>query len=147
MSFPLSAEESDDAKKVIWGILEKLSDDAADRFNDAYDQCLDDLCRKIPEDIERGFPPTTNEDASLALSRPTYRVKFETTKKRSRLSSMGVWYVFFWLIDGDGDRVPETLHVVGVRHGRAPAMWSEASEMDQDEDSDLRDDDSPQETG
>lgn len=125
MSFPLSAEESGDAKRIIKGILEKLSDDAADRFNDAYDECLDGLCRKIPEDIERGFPPSPNEDASLALSRPTYRAKFETVKKRSRLSSVGVWYVFFWLIDGDGDRIPETLIVVNVRHGSAPPMWSE----------------------
>jgi hypothetical protein len=128
VSFPLSAEESEDAKKTIKSILEKLSDDVADRFNDAYDQCLDDLCRKIPDDIERGFPPNPNEDASLALSRPTYRAKFETTKRRSRLSSIGVWYVFFWLIDGDGDRTPETLQVVTVRHGSAPNMWNEADE-------------------
>jgi hypothetical protein len=128
VTFPLSAEESDDAKKIIRGILEKLSDDAADRFNDAYDQCLDNLCRKIPEDIELGFPPTPNEDASLALSRPTYRAKFVTTKKRSRLSSVGVWYIFFWLFDGDGDRIPETLRVVTVRYGSAPALWREDSE-------------------
>ena len=125
MTFPLSAEESEDAKKIIRGILEKLSDDAADRFNDAYDKCLDDLCRKIPEDIEQGFPPTPNEDASLALSRPTYRAKFETTKTRARRSSVGVWYVFFLLLDGNGDRIPETLQVVGIRHGSAPSQWSE----------------------
>ena len=134
MSFPLSLEETDKVKKYLKELLDKLSDDAALRFDDAYLACLNDLCRSIPEDIERGFPPTPNEDASLALSRPTYRAKFETTKKRSRLSSVGVWYVFFWLIDGDGDRVPETLHVVGVRHGSAPAMWKEDDESPQETD-------------
>jgi hypothetical protein len=138
VSFPLSWEESDKAEVIVSGIMDKLHEDASWRFGIAYKSCLDDLCRSIPEDIERGFPPTPNEDASLALSRPTYRAKFETTKKRSRLSSEGVWYVFFWLIDGDGDRVPETLHVVGVRHGSAPPMWKPE---------DLGEDDSPQETG
>jgi hypothetical protein len=128
VSFPLSWEESEKAVAVVEGIVDKLAPDAALRFDDAYLACIHDLCRKIPDDIERGFPPSPNEDASLALSRLTYRAKFETTKKRSRLSSVGVWYVFFWLIDGDGDQVPETLLVVTVRHGSAPAMWSEADE-------------------
>lgn len=141
MSLPLSWEESDKVEVVVSGIMDRLQEDAAWRFGIAYRGCLDDLCHKIPEDIEKGFPPTPNEDASLALSRPTYRVKFETTKKRSRLSSVGVWYVFFWLIDGDGDHVPETLHVVGVRHGSAPPMWK-PEDIDPDDE-----DDSPQETG
>lgn len=142
MSFPLSWEESDKAEVIVSGIMDKLHEDAAWRFGIAYKGCLDDLCRSIPEDIERGFPPTPNEDASLALSRPTYRAKFETTKKRSRFSSVGVWYMFFWLIDGDGDRVPETLMVVTVRHGSAPSMWKE-----DDDGSNHHPDDSPQETG
>lgn len=125
MSFPLSSEETDKVKQYLKELLDKLSDDAALRFEDAYQACLDELCRKIPEDIERGFPPTPDEAASLALSRPTYRTKFETTTTRARRSSVGVWYTFYWLIDGDADRVPETLRVVAVRHGSAPPMWEE----------------------
>ena len=124
MSFPLSWEESDKAAKVVSDIMDRLEEESAWRFGIAYRECLDALCRKIPEDIEQGFPPTPNEDASLALSRPTYRAKFETTKTRARRSSVRVWYVFFWLLDGDGDRIPETLRVVGVRHGSAPPQWS-----------------------
>ncbi len=125
MSYPLSLEASEEARERILSILDKLSDEAALRFTDAYEQCLADLCRRIPAAIEQGFPPTHDEPASLALSRPTYRAKFETTNKRSRFSSIGVWYVFFWLIDGDGDRIPETLKVVSIQHGSAPHLWEE----------------------
>ena len=125
MSFPLSWEESDKAEVIVSDILDKLNPDAAVRFGMAYRECLDALCRKIPDDIANGFPPTPNEDASLAMSRPTYRAKFETSKRRSRLSSVGVWYIVFLLLDGDGDHVPETLRVVAVRHGSAPSLWNE----------------------
>ncbi len=125
MSFPLSWEESDDAQVVLEEITNKLAPEAALRFDVAYQECLKNLCHKIPEDIELGFPPTLNDDASLALSRPTYRARFETTKTRARRSSVGVWYMFFWLLDGDGDHIPETLRVVSVRHGSAPPQWRE----------------------
>lgn len=130
MSFPLSWEESDDAQVILEKITDTLAPEAALRFDDAYHACLNDLCRSIPEDIERGFRPTPDEDASLALSRPTYRAKFETSKTRARRSSVGVWYIFFWLIDGDGDRIPETLRVISVRHGSAPPMWATDSDED-----------------
>jgi hypothetical protein len=127
VSIPLSFETSDDAKRIIKDILNKLSDDAADRFVDAYEQRINELCRNIPASIEQGFPPSPHEDASLALSRPTYRAKIETSKTRARRSSSGVWYVFFLLIDGDGDRIPETLQVISVRHGSALPMWRTSS--------------------
>ena len=78
MIFPLSWEESDKAEVIVADIMDRLQEDAARRFGMAYRDCLDAFCRKLPEDIERGFPPTPNDDASLALSRPTYRAKFET---------------------------------------------------------------------
>ena len=125
MISPLSWEESNEAEAIVTGILNRLAPDAAQRFGLAYKICIDGLCQAIPKEIERRFPPTPDENASLALSRPTYRARFETTKKRARRSSTGVWYLFFWLIDGDGDHVPETLRVVTVRHGSAPLMWTE----------------------
>ncbi|WP_309707336.1 type II toxin-antitoxin system RelE/ParE family toxin [Armatimonas sp.] len=128
MIFPLSVEYAQQAERDLERITDRLletSEAAGQRFTLALEATLQELCRSIPEKIAQGYPPQTNEDASLGLSRPTYRTRFETVAKRARRSSVGVWYVFYWLIDGDGDRVPETLRVLAIRHGSAPPLWNE----------------------
>jgi hypothetical protein len=133
---PLDWEESDRAKADIAATieaLEKLSLDAARRFVLAYEEALNGLCRTIPVQAaeRRRLPP--DEQASLALSRPTHRARFQTSPKRSRFSARVVWYVFYWLYDVNRDGLPETLYVVTVRSASASALWQEAEQADEND--------------
>lgn len=128
MILTLNVEYAQQAERDLERITDRLletSEAAGQRFTLALEATLQELCRSIPEKIVQGYPPQINDDASLGLSRPTYRNRFETSPKRARRSSVGVWYVFYWLIDGDGDRVPETLRALSIRHGSAPPLWNE----------------------
>ena len=113
--------------------LEKLSLDAARRFILAYEEALNGLCRTIPVQAAEKRPLPPDEEASLALSRPTHRMRFQTSAKRNRFSARGVWYVFYWLYDVNRDGMPETLYVVTVRSASASSLWQEADQAGDDD--------------
>lgn len=128
---PLDWEESDRATGDVDATvkaLENLSPDAAQRFIVAYQETLESLCREIARKAAEGRPLPPDEAASIALARPTHKTRFQTSAKRSRFSSQGVWYVFYWLYDVNRDAVPETLHVVTVQSASSPPLWEEPEE-------------------
>ena len=133
---PLSYEETDEAQgqvRAAVAALEERDLDAARRFLDTYQNTVETLCREIAEKAGEGRPLPPDEEASLALSRPTHKTRFQTSPKRSRFSARGVWYVFYWLLDVNRDGQPETLRVVTVRSASAPSLWQEADHAGEDD--------------
>lgn len=119
---PLSFETTPDSERQVREIdafLAAISLEARDRFVASFAETVERLCEELPERIERRVPLIVDEAASLHFSRPVYRERFETTAQRSRRSASGVWFLYYLLIDGDGDGQPETLRVVAVRHAAA----------------------------
>lgn len=134
--FPLSFEETDEAKAQVSATvnaLEDYSSEAADRFLLAYAETVRFLCREIALKAAEGRPLPPDEEASLAFSRPTHKTRFQTSAKRSRFSSQGVWYILYWLLDANRDGMPETLRVARVRSAGAPPMWEEPRAEDEEE--------------
>ena len=133
---PMDWEESDEAKEDVRRTveaLEKRSLDAARRFVLVYEETLNTLCRTIPVQAAKRRPLPPNEAASIAMSRPTHRTRFQTSAKRSRFSAQGVWYVFYWLYDVNRDGMPETLHVVSVQSASAPPHTIETRDEEESE--------------
>ena len=87
-------------------VSQEINDlEAADRFEERLDEAIgaarDRIAREIAEEGRPFDPP--DEVASYAMTQTIYRLRVETSKKRSRRSSAGLWYVLYALRDTDGD--------------------------------------------
>lgn len=101
--------------------------EAADRFEERLDEAISAARDRIAREIaENGRPfDSPDEAASYAMTQTVYRLKVETSKKRSRRSSAGLWYVLYALRDTDGDGVIDTLRVHRVLHSAARPLSKE----------------------
>lgn len=128
--FPLDWDETDKAQAEVEATIEALeaiSPETAQRFVSVYEETLETLCRESDKKAAEGRPLPPDEEASLAFSRPTHKTRFQTSQKRSRLSSQGVWYILYWLLDANRDGQPETLRVARVRSASAPSSGRKPS--------------------
>ena len=93
--------------------------EAAARFTETIGRVLPALCQDIAERLTSGSNvPQSDEEASLAYSRPAYKYIFTTSRtgKRKKRQTAGVYVLFYTLPDTN------TLLVLGLRHGAAEPL-------------------------
>ena len=121
---PLYLDFSDPAGAEMTAAGESIrarqGDDAAEAFGarlgDALSSATVRLAAEVAEN-ENGKPfDPIDEAASVHFSRPTYRLRIETAKRRAKRYSTGLWYAYYTLKDVAGTGKPDTLYVYALRH-------------------------------
>ena len=110
-----------------WG-----GDEAAHRFSDALDEALSQECVAVAEQITQTGTPLKqiHEQVSVYRSRPTFRLDVRTTKRRARRRGAGLWYVYYSIVDANGDGNPDTLLVYAVEHSTAQPFAINTGQFD-----------------
>lgn len=112
--------------------------EAMERFNDQFEESMNQLCHAVAEEVaESGrYNKRVDIPASAYHARPTYRLDLQTTKKRTRRSGTGLWYVYYTIVDTDNDGKPDRINVVSVEHSSAQPYAINTGQFDTDVEND-----------
>ena len=95
----------------------------AEHFAARVAEVFRDAATRLAEEVaenETGKPfDPVDEAASVHFSRPTYRLRIETAKRRAKRSTAGFWYAYYTLKDVAETGKPDTLYVYAIRHSGA----------------------------
>lgn len=95
----------------------------AERFAVRVSESLQEAAASLAEEVannENGKPfDQPDAVASVHYSQPVYRLRVETSVRRKRGSSAGLWFAYYSLRDKSASGKPDTMHVHAFRHSAA----------------------------
>ena len=114
-------------------LVSSPGEESTTRFIERYDTAMRELCQSIAEEIAESdrYHKRVDAPASAYNSRPAYRLDLQTTTKRARRSSTGLWYVYYTIDDADGDGKPDTVTVYSIEQSASQPFAINTGQFDE----------------
>jgi hypothetical protein len=113
-------------------VRSRHGDDAAEQFGRRVEEIIAQTAERLAKEIasdEFSKPfQSPDESASVRWAQPVYRLSVETSPRRRRGSSAGLWYLYYALHDKANTGKPDTMLMYAFRHSAASPMTPDAGD-------------------